>query len=47
MKPETAAKAIGAVLVVVLLVAIGYQWHECSSRGGSLIRGILGFECLR
>ncbi len=38
--------AVGAALVLAVLVFVYHQWRDCTDSGGVMVRGLLGYECL-
>jgi len=40
-------RAATALVVLVILLALGFGWHDCRLSGGQYVRGLFWMECIR
>lgn len=39
--------SIAIITIVIIIYCIYESWMNCTSTGGVLVRGIIGYECVR
>ena len=44
---EYAAYALLLAVVVLLIIVTYSSWRDCTDSGGTMVRGIFGFECIQ
>lgn len=47
IKEEIIYITVAAIMIVIAIIIMSNSANDCKSKGGFLVRGIVGFDCIK